>query len=142
MVTLTGTGGVGKTRLALQVAAEVLPRFGDGAWLCELAVALDDETMGQVVAAAFGVSQRPGRSLVASITDYLRSKELLLVLDNCEQLLGPVSATRGTGLAGMSGGADLGDEPRRPRGGGRACVALAAAARPGYDEDGHNRGGE
>jgi predicted ATPase/DNA-binding SARP family transcriptional activator len=91
-VTVTGTGGVGKTRLALQVAAEVLPRFRDGAWLCELAVALDDDTMGQVVAAALGVSQRPGRSLVASIADYLRSKELLLVLDNCEQLLGPVAA--------------------------------------------------
>jgi predicted ATPase len=91
MVTLAGTGGVGKTRLALQVAAEVLPRFRDGAWLCELAVASDDDTMGQVVAAALGVSQRPGRSLVASIADYLRSKELLLVLDNCEQLVGPVT---------------------------------------------------
>ncbi len=91
MVTVTGTGGVGKTRLALQVAAEVLPRFRDGAWLCELAVALDHDAMGQVVAAALGVSQRPGRSLVESIADYLRPKELLLVLDNCEQLLGPVA---------------------------------------------------
>src|SRR6476620_2342153 len=92
LVTLTGTGGVGKTRLAVQVAADVLPRFRDGAWLCELAVALDAETMAQVVAAELGVSQRPGMSLVASIADYMRVKELLLVLDNCEQLLGPVSA--------------------------------------------------
>jgi predicted ATPase/class 3 adenylate cyclase len=92
MVTLTGVGGVGKTRLAVQVAAEVLPRFRDGAWLCELAVALDDETLGQVAAAVLGVSQRAGMSLVESVSDYLRSKELLLVLDNCEQLLGPVSA--------------------------------------------------
>jgi predicted ATPase/class 3 adenylate cyclase len=91
LVTVTGTGGVGKTRLALQVAAQVLPRFRDGAWLCELAVALDRDTMGQVVAAALGVSQRPGRSLVESIADYLRSNELLLVLDNCEQILGPVA---------------------------------------------------
>jgi len=91
MVTLTGVGGVGKTRLAVQVAAEVLPRFRDGAWLCELAVALDDETMGQVAAAVLGVSQRAGMSLVESVSDYLRPKELLLVLDNCEQLLGPVA---------------------------------------------------
>ena len=91
LVTLTGTGGVGKSRLAVQVAAEVLPRFRDGAWLCELAVADDDETMGQVVAAALGVSQRFGMSWAESVSDYLRPKELLLVLDNCEHLLGPAS---------------------------------------------------
>ncbi len=90
-MTLTGTGGVGKTRLAVQVAAEALPRFRDGVWLCELAVASDGETMAQVVAANLRVSQGPGLSLEASISDYLRAKELLLVLDNCEQLLGPVS---------------------------------------------------
>jgi predicted ATPase len=91
LVTLTGTGGVGKTRLALEVAAEVLPGFPDGAWLCELAPAADGETMAQMVAAELRVSQRAGISLEASIRDYLRTKELLLVLDNCEQLLGPVS---------------------------------------------------
>src|SRR5262245_505981 len=91
MVTLTGVGGVGKSRLAVQVAAEVLPRFRDGAWLCELAVADDEDTMGQVVAAELGVSQRAGMSLAESVSDYLRPKELLLVLDNCEQLLGPAS---------------------------------------------------
>jgi predicted ATPase/class 3 adenylate cyclase len=92
LVTLTGTGGVGKTRLALEVAAEVLPGFPDGAWLCELAAADDGETMAQMVAAELRVSQRAGLSLEASIRDFLRAKELLLVLDNCEQLLGPVSA--------------------------------------------------
>jgi hypothetical protein len=92
LVTVTGTGGVGKTRLAAQVAAETLPRFGDGAWLCELAAASDGETMAQVVAAELGVSQRAGLSLPASVSEYLRSKDLLLLLDNCEQLLGPVSA--------------------------------------------------
>ena len=88
LVTLTGTGGVGKSRLALQVAADVLPRFPHGAWLCELAVADDDETMGQVVAAELGVSQRVGMSWAESVSDYLRPKQLLLVLDNCEHLIG------------------------------------------------------
>ncbi len=89
LVTLTGVGGVGKTRLALQAAAEVLPRFPDGAWLCELAAAEDPETMEQVVAAALGVAPRPGISLEASIYDALRVKRLLVVLDNCEHLLDP-----------------------------------------------------
>jgi len=92
LVTLTGTGGVGKTRLALQAAADVLPRFRDGAWLCELAAAADDATMAQLVAVELGVAQRPGMSLEASVSDFLRPKDLLLVLDNCEHLLGPVSA--------------------------------------------------
>ena len=95
LVTLTGTGGVGKTRLSVQVAAEVLPRFGDGAWFCELATAADGETMAQLVAAELGVAQRSGMSLEASISDYLRPKVLLLVLDNCEHLLSAVGALAG-----------------------------------------------
>jgi predicted ATPase/class 3 adenylate cyclase len=87
LVTLTGVGGVGKTRLALQVAAEVLPRYGDGAWLVELASASDSESMMQVVAATLGVSPRAGMSLAGSIVDFLRTKRLLIVFDNCEHLL-------------------------------------------------------
>ncbi len=130
LVTLTGTGGVGKTRLAVQVAAEVLPRFRDGAWLCELAVASDGEMMGQVIAAELGVSQRPGMSREASISEYLRTKELLLVVDNCDQLLGPVACARREDLAGVRRSADPGDKSGGARGGRRACVAVAVAPAP------------
>ena len=71
-MTLTGTGGVGKTRLAVQVAAEVVPCPPDGAWLCELATADDGELMVQVVATTIGCTQRPGMSLAESIVEYLK----------------------------------------------------------------------
>jgi predicted ATPase/class 3 adenylate cyclase len=91
LVTLTGTGGVGKTRLAVQVAAEVVPRFNDGAWVCELAAVDDGEAMAQVVSATLGCLQRPGLSLAQSVVEYLKRRELLLVLDNCEHLLDEAS---------------------------------------------------
>jgi predicted ATPase len=86
-VTLTGVGGVGKTRLAVQVAGEVLPDYPDGAWLCELASAADGEAMVQLIAATLGVQPRQGVSLAGSIREFLEAKRLLLVLDNCEHLL-------------------------------------------------------
>jgi predicted ATPase/class 3 adenylate cyclase len=87
LVTITGTGGVGKTRLALQIAEHVAEEYPDGTWLCELAMAGDDEEAVQVVAGALGVTPRPGMTLAESIVDFLRTKQLLLVLDNCEHLL-------------------------------------------------------
>ena len=91
LVTLTGVGGVGKTRLALQVAAEVLPAFPDGAWVCELAAASDESLMYQAVADAVGARQRDGMSMAESVVEYLRDRELLVVLDNCEHLLADAS---------------------------------------------------
>jgi predicted ATPase/class 3 adenylate cyclase len=91
LVTLTGVGGVGKTRLAIQAAAEVLPRYSDGAWLVELAPVVDPEALVEVIAAALEVPQRQGQTRAASLTDFLRAKHLLLVLDNCEHLLDGVA---------------------------------------------------
>ena len=92
LVTLTGVGGVGKTRLALQVAAEVLPTFADGVWLCELAATNDADLLVQVVVAALAVQPRAGRSLTESVRDYLAGKQALIVLDNCEHLLDEAAA--------------------------------------------------
>jgi predicted ATPase len=93
LVTLTGVGGVGKTRLAIQIAVEVLPRFADGVWLCELAATNDPDLLGQVLVAALGVHPRPGRSLAESVCDYLSGKQALIILDNCEHLLGAAAAS-------------------------------------------------
>ncbi len=86
LVTLTGVGGIGKTRLSLQVAAETLPRHPDGAWLCELSSANDDDGLLQVVGAVLGVAIGPGDRW-HGIVEALRAKRLLLLLDNCEHLI-------------------------------------------------------
>lgn len=87
LLTLTGPGGTGKTRLSLQVAADLLERFTDGVWLVELAPLADPALVAQALAAALGVRDIQGRSLLDVLTDYLRQKHILLVLDNCEHLV-------------------------------------------------------
>jgi predicted ATPase/class 3 adenylate cyclase len=95
VVTLTGPGGVGKTRLALQAAGQVAGRFGDGAWLCELAPVRDVAGVDDAVAAVFSVAARAGQSTRETLVEFLRGKELLLVLDNCEHLLEGAAALAG-----------------------------------------------
>jgi predicted ATPase/class 3 adenylate cyclase/Tfp pilus assembly protein PilF len=87
LVTLTGSGGCGKTRLAIQAAADLVDGFGDGVWLVELAALADHALAPQAVASAVGVREQPGRPLLATLSDHLQSRRLLLVLDNCEHLL-------------------------------------------------------
>ncbi len=91
LVTLTGVGGVGKTRLALQAAAESLPGFVDGAWVVELGSTANPSEVDEAAASALGLTASPGRSLRSALLEYLRDRQLLLVLDNCEHLVGPVA---------------------------------------------------
>lgn len=87
LVTLTGVGGTGKTRLALEVAARVLEDFRDGVWLVELASLTDPALVPQAVASALGLREQPGRPPLDVLEDFLARKDLLLILDNCEHLI-------------------------------------------------------
>jgi predicted ATPase/DNA-binding SARP family transcriptional activator/DNA-binding CsgD family transcriptional regulator len=87
LLTLTGTGGVGKTRLALEVAGDLTTAYPAGVWLVEFAPLSDPDLAPQAVAAALGIREEQGRPLFTTLVEELRSSELLLVLDNCEHLV-------------------------------------------------------
>jgi class 3 adenylate cyclase len=87
LLTLTGSGGTGKTRLTLQVAASMLDEFKDGVWLVELAPLADPSLLPLAVASVLGVRDEQGRPLLATLLDWFRSRQLLLILDNCEHLI-------------------------------------------------------
>jgi predicted ATPase/class 3 adenylate cyclase len=87
LLTLSGPGGTGKTRLSLQLAAELLPTFSDGVWFVELAPLADPALLLQTIASVFGLREQRGMSLHELLVNYLRAKQLLLILDNCEHLV-------------------------------------------------------
>lgn len=87
LLTLTGSGGCGKTRLALVAASELVGGFEDGAWLVELASLADPSLVQGAVATTLGVREQPGNPPTETLSDYLRTKKMLLVLDNCEHLI-------------------------------------------------------
>ena len=87
LVTLTGVGGVGKTRLALEVAASLADEFPDGVWVFELAAVTDPAAVPDAVAAVLGIIQQPGKSVSESVAGALEGRVRLLVLDNCEHVL-------------------------------------------------------
>lgn len=87
LLTLTGPGGMGKTRLSLQIGGELMHSFRDGVWLVELAPLTDPALLLPTVAALFGVRQETGRPLQATLCSWLSSRQLLCILDNCEHLI-------------------------------------------------------
>ncbi|MGC3988564.1 MAG: AAA family ATPase [Chthoniobacteraceae bacterium] len=87
LLTLIGTGGTGKTRLSLQVAADLLENFSDGVWFVELATISDPAQVPMAVAGALGVREEADHSLLETLSNYLRAKHLLLIFDNCEHVV-------------------------------------------------------
>jgi predicted ATPase/DNA-binding SARP family transcriptional activator/DNA-binding CsgD family transcriptional regulator len=91
LLTLTGAGGSGKTRVALEVARDLIGAYPDGVWLAELASLSEGEFVAQALAEAVGMQGQPGRPLTDTLIDALRTKKMLLILDNCEHLVEDVA---------------------------------------------------
>jgi len=133
MVTVTGPGGVGKTRLAGEVARRVAGRFADGVWGVELATVGEPALVPAAVAVAVAVRQPPGLSIVEALAGVLARRQLLLVLDNCEHVAAAVAELCGALLtaavtamrilATVSGGRDWAA--------GLACMQTAGSLRQG-----------
>jgi non-specific serine/threonine protein kinase len=87
LLTLLGVGGIGKSRLSLELAAQVMPEFADGVWLVELATLADKRLVPQAVASVLGVKEAVGRTVGDALVQHLRERQALLILDNCEHLL-------------------------------------------------------
>jgi len=93
LVTLTGAGGCGKTRLGLQVAAELLDGSGDGVWLVELAAVTDEDAVPAAISRALRLAAQPGRPALEALLEALALQDVLIVLDNCEHLIGGCAKT-------------------------------------------------
>ena len=128
VVTLTGVGGAGKTRLAQEVAAGLADEFPDGVWFFELAAVADPAAVPDAVAAVLGITQQPGKSVSESVAAALEGRSRLPVFDNCEHVVD--SAPTGRGDPGRLGDRnDSGDQPRRSGGQRRTVMAGPVARR-------------
>jgi len=87
LLTLVGPGGTGKTRLSLQIGAELINNFENGVWITELATLQDHNLLSRTIANTFGLNEEPGKSAENILIDHLKDKELMLILDNCEHLI-------------------------------------------------------
>jgi len=87
LVSIIGPGGIGKTRLSLQVAAELIDQYSDGVWLTEFAQISDPELISQTTAKFLGINEQSNQETIITLINYLKDKELLLIFDNCEHLV-------------------------------------------------------
>jgi predicted ATPase len=134
LVTVTGPGGSGKTRLAAEVARRVAGRFADGVWLVELATVRDPAQVAGVVAAALGAREQPGVPPAGALTRALARQQMLLVLDNCEHVIGAAAALC-AGLLSACDDVQVLATSREPlRVGGEAVYRLGPLALPDPDD--------
>jgi predicted ATPase/class 3 adenylate cyclase len=136
LVTLTGAAGCGKTRLGLQVAAELLDGSGDGVWLVELATVTDEDAVAPAIAQALGIGGPPGQPVHEALLDALAPQAMLIVLDNCEHLIG-ACAKIADAILRRCPKVHLLATSREPIGiGGEAIYRVPPLSLPGPDEDG------
>jgi len=131
LVTLVGTGGLGKTRLSLQVAASVIDDYSDGVWFVELAATADPRLVPQVVASVLGVTETAGQRVDDALVAHVGERHLLIILDNCEHLAG-ACALLAKQLLQSSNTLKILATSREPLNvGGESTYALPALALPG-----------
>jgi predicted ATPase/class 3 adenylate cyclase/Tfp pilus assembly protein PilF len=136
LVTITGAGGAGKTRLALHVAAEMLDGSGDGVWLVELAAVTNEEALAPTICAALRLPVQPGRPVLEVLLDALAMQDILIVLDNCEHLIGGCAKIADAVLRRCPR-VQLIATSREPLGiGGESIYRVPSLSLPGPDEPG------
>jgi non-specific serine/threonine protein kinase len=134
LATVTGPGGAGKTRLTVQVARQVAGRFADGAWLVELAPVADPGQVAAAVAVALGVREQPGLPTAEALARALARQQVLLVLDNCEHVIGAAAALCAGLLAACDDVRVLATSREPLRVAGEARYRLAPLALPDLDD--------
>ena len=134
LVTLTGTGGIGKTRTALEIAALFHEDTSDEVWFVELARAAEPSLVAAAIASTLGVQEIPDKPLLETLRTYLNKKSLLLVLDNCEHVVGEVARVADTLLRGAPGLRVLATSREALRVSGEHTYGIPALATPSLDE--------
>ena len=134
LLTLVGAGGIGKTRLSLQVAAEVLEDFPDGVWLVEFAPLDDGRLVPQAVASVLGIKEEAGQPVTEALVKHVAERHLLLILDNCEHVVEACAALAAR-LMRQAPHARILASSREPlRVGGEVCFPVPALAGPGAQD--------